>query len=150
MGTERGRGTRGTREEPTPTCSYYATHLHNLPYDIPLSQSLPLYALKSMVSTLFTSQNTWETQESPLPVLRGLLQGTGGWEALPRDLASPTHAWHSLMTNSCSFSYPLFSPLGGVGHQDGGLQFSGGDDRTTGPQGEDGVPAAEGWLRKES
>lgn len=61
MGTERGRGTRGTREEPTPTCSYYATHLHNLPYDIPLSQSLPLYALKSMVSTLFTSQNTWET-----------------------------------------------------------------------------------------
>lgn len=63
MGTEMGRGMRGTREEPTPTCCYYATHLHNLPHDIPLSQSRPLSVLKSMVSTLFPSQNTWVTQE---------------------------------------------------------------------------------------
>ena len=49
-------------------------------------------------------------------------------------------------TEAGSPSYPLFPSLGSVGHEDGGFQFSRGDDRAPGPQGEDGVPAAEGWL----
>lgn len=63
-------------------------------------------------------------------------------EALPRALCSEPHP----EAEAGSPSYPLFPSLGSVGHEDGGFQLSRRDDRAPGPQGEDGVPAAEGWL----
>lgn len=77
---------------------------------------------------------------------RGILMlEPAAWEPWPRGLISFLAPSLSLPETAAG-SYPLLSTLGCVRHQDGGFKFSRGDDGAAGAQGEDGVPAAEGWL----